>query len=177
MGTHALFGYLDEDGIYKLGYSSSDGYPSGLGELLLKHFNTQELAERLVNEVKELPGVRYTSIEEMLKDQESNDYFKSCEVIEYESIKELLKDYSDVEYLYIFDGIWKVYRDAYEEPKLLTNRMIYLDDNPLTEEDIPELEETLAKIAYNWKMLTLLCTEDMDRSQLKITELLKPWLP
>lgn len=177
MGTRSLFGYKEDDK-YKLGYNSHDGYPSGLGELLLKYFNTQELAKRLVNEVKELPGVGYTTIEDMLKAQESNKkYFDECEVIEYESIKELLENYSDVEYLYIFDEVWKVYRDAYEEPKPLNNRLIYLDDNPLTEDDLPELEETLEKIAYNWSIfMNPLNISAITVSRKNIEDALKPWL-
>lgn len=49
MSTHAFIGVVENTGTLKYVYNHSDGYPSYLGKMLLKHYNTTELATALVN--------------------------------------------------------------------------------------------------------------------------------
>lgn len=49
MSTHAFIGVVENTGTLKYVYNHSDGYPSYLGKMLLKHYNTPELATALVN--------------------------------------------------------------------------------------------------------------------------------
>lgn len=49
MSTHAFIGVVENAGTLKYVYNHSDGYPSYLGKMLLKHYNTPELATALVN--------------------------------------------------------------------------------------------------------------------------------
>lgn len=49
MSTHSFIGIIKEDGILHYVYCHSDGYPSYLGAMLLNHYNSQKLAEALVN--------------------------------------------------------------------------------------------------------------------------------
>lgn len=49
MSTPSFIGVLYKEGIIKFVYCHSDGYPSYLGKMLLKHYNTPELATALVD--------------------------------------------------------------------------------------------------------------------------------
>jgi len=177
MGTRAIYGYKDGD-TYKLGYNSQDGYPSGLGRLLINHYNTWDLVKRLVHEVKEIPDFEVT-IEDMLKRQQGRDY-DDCEVIECTSLEKLLEEYGDVEYLYLFDGVWRVCYSDLSHSRVVTNRVVYLDDNPLSEDDLQDLEETLEQVAFNWQSLSgALVARDFDKiaeTQKVINKLLEVWL-
>ena len=47
MSTHAAIGYLENERAHYV-YCHSDGYPSYLGRMLLKYYNTEKLAKELV---------------------------------------------------------------------------------------------------------------------------------
>ena len=49
MATRALIGFLDDDKQFVGTYNHYDGYPEGLGKILIKHFNDRDAAERLAN--------------------------------------------------------------------------------------------------------------------------------
>lgn len=48
MATRANIGYMMDDGFYKFIYTHWDGYPSGMGAILLKHYTDPEKIVRLV---------------------------------------------------------------------------------------------------------------------------------
>ena len=48
MSTHAFVGIKTADGSVTSIYVHNDGYPEGLGQILSSHYNTQELADKLV---------------------------------------------------------------------------------------------------------------------------------
>ena len=47
MSTNSLVGYLNEDGTVVTSYVHYDGYATGVGEMLLENYNSEELAREL----------------------------------------------------------------------------------------------------------------------------------
>ena len=47
MSTNSLVAYLNEDGSVVSSYVHYDGYATGVGEMLLEHYNSEERAKIL----------------------------------------------------------------------------------------------------------------------------------
>ena len=48
MSTHCSVGVnVKNSGLYRVAYCQYDGYPEGVGKMLLEHYNSQDLAEKL----------------------------------------------------------------------------------------------------------------------------------
>ena len=104
----------------KTAYLSHDGYITGkfsAGELLLKHYNTAELAQGLID----LGGMRAIG--------ETAD---KCEVLQgYEPVenagKYAITTYAHVEYEYIFNTLVSAWFVGYQSPETYTMEFTRLD--------------------------------------------------
>ena len=130
MSTRSSIAIKNENGTVNAVYCHFDGYPSGVGAMLLKHYNTEKKARNLINlgslsfiEKKASPPKgKHHSFDHPLKDVTvayHRDRGDEYDVDNYASEEHWLSATKDslMEYFYIFkNGKW------------------YVDGNELTEE-------------------------------------------
>ena len=104
MSTNSLVAYLNEDGSVVSSYEHYDGYATGVGEMLLEHYNSDKLARDLAWCLGYASSLRET-ISESHEDRSNTD-----EAIVHASFTEFEKyilENSYLEYVYVWkDGEW-----------------------------------------------------------------------
>ena len=60
MSTNSLVAYLREDGSVVSSYVHYDGYSTGVGEMLLENYNSEELARELATDLGYASSLRET---------------------------------------------------------------------------------------------------------------------
>ena len=118
MSTNSLVAYLNEDGSVVSSYVHYDGYATGVGEMLLEHYNTDKCARDLAWCLGYASSLRET-ISESHEDRANTD-----EAVEHSSFAEFesyVRDNSYIEYAYIWrNGTWNV--GSYTSEKIGTGR-------------------------------------------------------
>ncbi len=106
MSTNSLVAYLNEDGSVVSSYVHYDGYTTGVGEMLLEHYNSEELARELATDLGYASSLRETiaaSHEDRANTNEAETYES------YEDFEKYIRECSHLEYVYVWkDGEWMV---------------------------------------------------------------------
>jgi len=100
MSTNSLVAYLNEDGSVVSSYVHYDGYATGVGEMLLEHYNFEERARDLAWCLGYASSLKET-ISESHEDRANKD-----EAVTYESyhdFEEYIRECSYLEYVYVWD--------------------------------------------------------------------------
>ena len=100
MSTNSLVAYLNEDGSVVSSYVHYDGYATGVGEMLLEHYNSDKLARDLAWCLGYASSLKET-ISESHEDRANTDEaetYESCEDFE-----EYIRECSHLEYVYVWD--------------------------------------------------------------------------
>ena len=105
MSTRSLIAVKKEDKSYDAIYCHFDGYPEGVGAMLLENYNTKELVEKLISN-GDMSSIGETTEKCVFyhRDREEELNIRS-----YKTKRDLNKAYKDswCEYLYIFNkGVW-----------------------------------------------------------------------
>ena len=100
MSTNSLVAYLNEDGSVVSSYVHYDGYATGVGEMLLEHYNSEERANDLAWCLGYASSLRET-ISESHEDRANTDEAETYE--SYEEFEEYIRECSHLEYVYVWD--------------------------------------------------------------------------
>ena len=100
MSTNSLVAYLNEDGSVVSSYVHYDGYATGVGEMLLEHYNSEERARDLAWCLGYASSLRET-ISESHEDRANTDEAETYE--SYEDFEEYIRECSHLEYVYVWD--------------------------------------------------------------------------
>ena len=100
MSTNSLVGYLNEDGTVVTSYVHYDGYATGVGEMLLEHYNSEERARDLAWCLGYASSLKET-ISESHEDRANTDEAETYE--SYEDFEEYIRECSHLEYVYVWD--------------------------------------------------------------------------
>ena len=101
MSTNSLVAYLNEDGSVVSSYVHYDGYATGVGEMLLEHYNSDKLARDLAWCLGYASSLKET-ISESHEDRANTD---EAEVFEdYHEFEEYIRECSHLEYVYVWDS-------------------------------------------------------------------------
>ena len=100
MSTNSLVGYLNEDGTVVTSYVHYDGYATGVGEMLLENYNSEELARELATTL----GYASSLSETVAKSHEGRANSDEPEVYEdYHEFEEHIRECTYLEYVYVWD--------------------------------------------------------------------------
>ena len=101
MSTNSLVAYLNEDGSVVSSYVHYDGYATGVGEMLLEHYNSDKLARDLAWCLGYASSLKET-ISESHEDRANTD---EAEVFEdYHDFEEYIREQGYLEYVYVWDS-------------------------------------------------------------------------
>ena len=100
MSTNSLVAYLNEDGSVVSSYVHYDGYATGVGEMLLEHYNSDKLARDLAWCLGYASSLKAT-ISESHEDRANTDEAETYE--SYEDFEEYIRECSHLEYVYVWD--------------------------------------------------------------------------
>ena len=100
MSTNSLVAYLNEDGTVVSSYVHYDGYATGVGEMLLEHYNSEERAKDLAWCLGYASSLKET-ISESHEDRANTDEAETYE--SYEDFEEYIRECSHLEYVYVWD--------------------------------------------------------------------------
>ena len=100
MSTNSLVAYLNEDGSVVSSYVHYDGYATGVGEMLLEHYNSEERARDLAWCLGYASSLKET-ISESHEDRANTDEAETYE--SYEDFEEQIRECSHLEYVYVWD--------------------------------------------------------------------------
>ena len=100
MSTNSLVAYLNEDGSVVSSYVHYDGYATGVGEMLLEHYNSEERARDLAWCLGYASSLKET-ISESYEDRANTDEAETYE--SYEDFEEYIRECSHLEYVYVWD--------------------------------------------------------------------------
>ena len=100
MSTNSLVAYLNEDGSVVSSYVHYDGYATGVGEMLLEHYNSDKLARDLAWCLGYASSLKET-ISESHEDRANTDEAETYE--SYEDFEEYIRECSHLEYVYVWD--------------------------------------------------------------------------
>ena len=100
MSTNSLVAYLNEDGSVVSSYVHYDGYATGVGEMLLEHYNSEERASDLAWCLGYASSLKET-ISESHEDRANTDEAETYE--SYEDFEEYIRECSHLEYVYVWD--------------------------------------------------------------------------
>ncbi len=101
MSTNSLVAYLNEDGSVVSSYVHYDGYATGVGEMLLENYNSEELARELATDLGYASSLRET-IEASHEDRANSDVSETYE--DYHEFEEYIRECSHLEYVYVWDS-------------------------------------------------------------------------
>jgi hypothetical protein len=101
MSTNSLVAYLNEDGSVVSSYVHYDGYATGVGEMLLENYNSEELARELATDLGYASSLRET-IEASHEDRANSDVSEVYE--DYHEFEEYIRECSHLEYVYVWDS-------------------------------------------------------------------------
>ena len=100
MSTNSLVAYLNEDGSVVSSYVHYDGYATGVGEMLLEHYHSEERARDLAWCLGYASSLKET-ISESHEDRANTDEAETYE--SYEDFEEYIRECSHLEYVYVWD--------------------------------------------------------------------------
>ena len=100
MSTNSLVAYLNEDGSVVSSYVHYDGYATGVGEMLLEHYNSEDRAKDLAWCLGYASSLKET-ISESHEDRANTDEAETYE--SYEDFEEYIRECSHLEYVYVWD--------------------------------------------------------------------------
>ena len=106
MSTNSLVAYLNEDGSVVSSYVHYDGYATGVGEMLLEHYNSDKLARDLAWCLGYASSLKET-ISESHEDRANTDEAETYE--SYEDFEEYIRENSHLEYVYV----WDIHKDEW----------------------------------------------------------------
>ena len=106
MSTNSLVAYLNEDGSVVSSYVHYDGYATGVGEMLLEHYNSEERARDLAWCLGYASSLKET-ISESHEDRANTDEAETYE--SYEDFEEYIRECSHLEYVYV----WDIHKDEW----------------------------------------------------------------
>ena len=113
MSTNSLVAYLNEDGSVVSSYVHYDGYATGVGEMLLEHYNSEERASDLAWCLGYASSLRET-ISESHEDRANTD--EAIVHASFEEFEEYVRENSYLEYVYIWkNSKWMVGSSTLEE--------------------------------------------------------------
>ena len=125
MSSNAYISYIKQNGEVVSSYLHWDGYPSHAGATLEQHYNSQELAEELVNlgdmssiyeKITPTGKHSYGNEEEgvcVFYCRDKGEDWESVEPQVYPSLEDREKDYKGYNWYYVFkDEKWQVYLDG-----------------------------------------------------------------
>ena len=101
MSTNSLVAYLREDGSVVSSYVHYDGYSTGVGEMLLENYNSEELARELATDLGYASSLRET-IATSHEDRANSDVSEVYE--DYHEFEEYIRECSHLEYVYVWDS-------------------------------------------------------------------------
>ena len=101
MSTNSLVAYLREDGSVVSSYVHYDGYSTGVGEMLLENYNSEELARELATDLGYASSLRET-IAASHEDRANSDVSEVYE--DYHEFEEYIRECSHLEYVYVWDS-------------------------------------------------------------------------
>ena len=101
MSTNSLVAYLNEDGSVVSSYVHYDGYATGVGEMLLEHYNSEERARDLAWCLGYASSLKET-ISESHEDRANTDEAETYE--SYDDFEEYIRECSHLEYVYVWDS-------------------------------------------------------------------------
>ena len=108
MSTNSLVAYLREDGSVVSSYVHYDGHTTGVGEMLLENYNSEELARELATDLGYASSLRET-IAASHEDRANSDVAETYE--SYVNFGEYIRENSHLEYVYVWhetEGKWRV---------------------------------------------------------------------
>ena len=106
MSTNSLVAYLNEDGSVVSSYVHYDGYATGVGEMLLEHYNSEERASDLAWCLGYASSLRET-ISESHEDRANTD--EAIVHASFEEFEEYVRENSYLEYVYVWkNSEWMV---------------------------------------------------------------------
>ena len=100
MSTNSLVAYLNEDGSVVSSYVHYDGYATGVGEMLLEHYNSDKCARDLATTLGYASSLKET-IAASHEDRANTDEAETYE--SYEDFEEYIRECSHLEYVYVWD--------------------------------------------------------------------------
>ena len=100
MSTNSLVAYLNEDGSVVSSYVHYDGYATGVGEMLLEHYNSEERARDLAWCLGYASSLKET-ISESHEDRANTD--EAVVYSDYHEFEEYIRECSHLEYVYVWD--------------------------------------------------------------------------
>lgn len=101
MSTNALIGITNDDGTIDMIYNHWDGYPEGVGKILIDCYNTKEKLRELINlgNISSLDeDIDHTTFYHRDRDED----FEENKPIHCQKVKEVLDMYSGIEYVYLY---------------------------------------------------------------------------
>ena len=101
MSTNSLVAYLKKDGMVTSSYVHYDGYTTGVGEMLLENYNSEELARELATDLGYASSLRET-IAASHEDRANSDVSEVYE--DYHEFEEYIRECSHLEYVYVWDS-------------------------------------------------------------------------
>lgn len=101
MSTNSLVAYLREDESVVSSYVHYDGYSTGVGEMLLENYNSEELARELATDLGYASSLRET-IAASHEDRANSDVSETYE--DYHEFEEYIRECSYLEYVYVWDS-------------------------------------------------------------------------
>ena len=108
MSSNSLVAILEEDNSVTSSYVHWDGYATGVGEMLLENYNSEELARELATTL----GYASSLYETVAKSQEGRANSDEPETYKtYDIFEEVIRDSSYLEYVYVWechDNKWMV---------------------------------------------------------------------
>ena len=104
MSTNSLVAYLNEDSSVVSSYVHWDGYATGVGEMLLEHYNSEERASDLAWCLGYASSLKET-ISESHEDRANTD--EAIVHASFEEFEEYVRENSYLEYVYVWkNGGW-----------------------------------------------------------------------
>jgi len=100
MSTNSLVTILNKDNSVVSSYVHYDGYASGVGELLLENYNSEELARELATTLGYASSLKET-VAKSYEDRANSDEPETYE--DYLEFEEMIKDSIHLEYVYVWD--------------------------------------------------------------------------
>jgi len=100
MSTNSLVAYLRKDNSVVSSYVHWDGNTTGVGEMLLENYNSEELARELATDLGYASSLRET-IAASHEDRANSDVSEVYE--SYELFEEFIRESTYLEYVYIWD--------------------------------------------------------------------------
>ena len=100
MSTNSLVAYLRKDNSVVSSYVHYDGNTTGVGEMLLENYNSEELARELATDLGYASSLRET-IASSHEDRANSDVSEVYE--SYELFEEFIRESTYLEYVYVWD--------------------------------------------------------------------------